>query len=105
MSTEAVAELLAGDEPALLLMQNYSKACAKFAHEPGQENALAMDAARERLLKHAAQRERAIGAAIDRLVLAARVAGATFAATGEWQEAQQAQKDREAELRSVIGLS
>lgn len=103
-SPDPAAELLAGDESALMLMQAYSKACAAFAHAPGQENAFAMDAARERLLNHAAQRERSISAAIDRLVAAAMWAGATCASTGETTEAHAASKQREAELRAIIGV-
>lgn len=101
---DTAANLMAGDELALNMMRDYSKACARFAHEPSQANALAMDAAREALLTHAGQRERSIRAAIDRLVLAARAAGATAASTGEWFETQQAQKQREAELHAIIGI-
>jgi hypothetical protein len=102
---DTAATFMAGDELALQMMQTYSKACARFAHEPSQANALAMDTARQALLDHAGQRERSIRAAIDRLVLAARFAGASFAGTGEWREAQQAQKDREQELHTIIGLA
>lgn len=104
-SPAASATLLAGDESALLLMQRYSKACAAFSHEPSRINAIEMDTRRAALLNHAAQREHAISAAIDRLVNAATWAGATFSSTGEWQEAHQARKDREVELRNLIGLS
>lgn len=102
---ENTANLLAGDEAALNMMRDYSKACAAFAHEPSQANAFAMDRCRAALLTHAAQREHAISAAIDRLVVAARVAGATAASTGEWHDAQATQKLREAELRTIIGLA
>lgn len=93
------------DEAALQLLQDYSKACARFAHEPSQQNAFAMDTKRDAMALHFKQREHGISAAIDRVVLAATIVGRTFVSTGEWDEAQQTLKQREAELRTAIGLS
>lgn len=85
-----------GDESALQMLQEYSKACARFAHEPSQANALAMDAKRQAMQSHFAQREHAIGSAINRLVTAA---------LAHSEGDQSLVEERETELRAIIGLS
>lgn len=93
------------DEAALLMLQEYSKACARFAHEPSQANALAMDTRRDAMQTHFAQREHAIGCAIDRLVGAAKQAGSTMVTATDAMLNQDNMRLREAELRTIIGLS
>lgn len=102
---EDAAVLMSRDQIALDMLLNYSKLCARAAHEPSRENFAAAEHCRDQILQHSQQQAQILSQMIDRLVLASRVAGGTAQSAPEWEGQQQAAKEAEGRLRALLGVS